>query len=89
MTLTGAGLYVGTVLNVTNPSAEWWGKRDEKIYLDAIPFTRGLRFDLEAMHNDRDVTLTLDAVAYWYGGPLSTSNVPQMTRDLCRIPPLP
>jgi len=34
----GEGWYVGTQLNVANPSPAWWGEGDEKIYVDGEPF---------------------------------------------------
>jgi hypothetical protein len=36
--LQGQGLYVGTLLNVTNSDAAWWGEGDEKIWLDGETF---------------------------------------------------
>jgi hypothetical protein len=36
--LQGTGLYVGTVLNVTNTDAGWWGEGDEKIWIDGERF---------------------------------------------------
>jgi hypothetical protein len=34
----GEGWYVGTVLNVDNPTNAWWGEGDEKIFVDAESF---------------------------------------------------
>jgi hypothetical protein len=34
----GSGWYVGTVLNVANPSVAWWGEGDEKIFVDGETF---------------------------------------------------
>ncbi|MEY4511972.1 MAG: hypothetical protein RLZZ450_4094 [Pseudomonadota bacterium] len=33
----GAGWYVGTVLNVGNPTNLWWGEGDEKVFVDGEP----------------------------------------------------
>jgi hypothetical protein len=37
-TLQGPGLYVGTVLHVTNTNAAWWGEGDEQIWIDGERF---------------------------------------------------
>lgn len=34
----GSGVYVGTVLNVTNPVHGWWGEGDERIWVDGEDF---------------------------------------------------
>lgn len=34
----GEGWYVGTVLNINNPTNFWWGEGDEKISIDGEPF---------------------------------------------------
>ena len=34
----GEGWYVGTVLNIDNPTNWWWGEGDEKISVDGEPF---------------------------------------------------
>lgn len=34
----GAGWYVGTVLNVGNPTNLWWGEGDEKVFVDGETF---------------------------------------------------
>jgi hypothetical protein len=36
--LVGEGLYVGTVLHVSNPSTRWWGEGDEQIWIDGESF---------------------------------------------------
>jgi len=36
--LHGRGLYVGTLLNVTNSDAQWWGEGDEQIWIDGESF---------------------------------------------------
>ncbi len=36
--ITGAGRYIGNVLNVRNSSRVWWGEGDEKIWVDDEPF---------------------------------------------------
>jgi hypothetical protein len=126
MHFVGSGWYVGTALNVTNPTAWWWGEGDEKIFIDgelfpsnfgtgtedyfgfgwcsnelfarpwigqtradgplnqgrssqyrwhvsdAIPFNSELRMSFEVLHwisGALSVSLTQDAVAYWYGVP--------------------
>lgn len=35
---TGAGRFVGVLMHVTNPVADWWGEGDEKIYVDGEKF---------------------------------------------------
>lgn len=37
-TITGTGIYVGTVLHVANPHPLWWGEGDEQIWIDGEPF---------------------------------------------------
>jgi hypothetical protein len=34
VSITGRGVYAGTVLNVADPHASWWGEGDEKIFVD-------------------------------------------------------
>ena len=34
----GQGYYVGTFLNVANPTPAWWGEGDEKVYVDGESF---------------------------------------------------
>lgn len=34
----GSGWYVGTTLNVTNPTWWWWGEGDEKVFVDGEAF---------------------------------------------------
>lgn len=34
----GHGRYVGTMLQLTNPSTDWWGEGDEKVYVDGERF---------------------------------------------------
>lgn len=36
--LSGVGTYVGDLLCVTNPVAEWWGEGDEKVWVDGETF---------------------------------------------------
>lgn len=36
--ITGAGVYVGTAMSITNPVEDWWGEGDEKIYVDGERF---------------------------------------------------
>ena len=124
VTLEGSGFYVGTLLNVTNSDAGWWGEGDEQIWvddesfpsffgtgtedyfgygwcsnerfsrayvgqtltdphanfgrvsqyrfhvLDAIPFTKRLRFDLEVNHwGDQPVQVAYDGIVYFYARP--------------------
>ena len=38
ITITGKGMYVGDALSVYNPTQEWWGEGDEKIYVDGESF---------------------------------------------------
>jgi len=35
---TGAGRFVGTMLHVWNPGAQWWGEGDEKFFVDGEKF---------------------------------------------------
>lgn len=43
LTATGTGRYVGAAMFVANPTSQWWGEGDEKIYVDgeAFPSTFG------------------------------------------------
>lgn len=36
--VSGAGRYVGSTLEITNPWKDWWGEGDEKIYVDGESF---------------------------------------------------
>lgn len=36
--LRGQGVYVGTMLSVTNPVTSWWGEGNDKIYVDGEQF---------------------------------------------------
>ncbi|MGQ9696821.1 MAG: glycoside hydrolase family 172 protein [Armatimonadota bacterium] len=36
--VSGAGRYVGSTLEITNPWSDWWGEGDEKIYVDGEAF---------------------------------------------------
>jgi hypothetical protein len=38
VTTTGAGRFVGTMLHVWNPGAQWWGEGDEKFFVDGEKF---------------------------------------------------
>lgn len=38
VTLTGKGIYVGDVLTLYNPVADWWGEGDEKVFVDGETF---------------------------------------------------
>lgn len=121
--VSGAGSYLGNVLDVTNSSRAWWGEGDERIYLngeefpsffgtgtedyfgyawcgatvftrpyhgqsrvqgpetygrsslyrwhvlDRIPFTDGLRFDLETTHWKTYARVGYEALHLWYGAP--------------------
>ena len=57
--------------------------------LDAIPFERSLRFDMEVWHSRRGVEVTYGAVNYWYARPGGTDNVPPVERKRLKITDLP
>jgi len=60
--------------------------------LDAIPFEKSLKVDMEVWHW-RECNVTYAATCYWYGAPGATSNTPPITADMVRTvpaaPPLP
>ena len=53
--------------------------------LDAVPFERSLRFDLEVWHW-QDVVVDYATVAYWYGAPGATSGLPPLPEQEERLP---
>ena len=57
--------------------------------LDAMPFSRSLRFDMEILHWNRETTVAYDAVSFWYARPGSKDNFPEPKIEAYRIPPLP
>lgn len=60
--------------------------------LDAIPFKKSLKVDMEVWHW-RECDVSYSAMTYWYGMPGATSNTPPITADkvttLPVAPPLP
>ncbi len=56
--------------------------------LDAIPFTRSIRFDMEIWHWV-DCRMGLAATCYWYARPGATDNFAELREDDLRIPVLP
>jgi hypothetical protein len=140
----GSGWFVGTALNVTNPTAWWWGEGDEKIFIDgesfpsnfgtgtedyfgfgwcsnelfatpwigqtradgplnqgrssqyrwhladAIPFESELRMSMEILHwisGLVSVSLSQDAVAYWYAAPDGVQLAKQLGTADFAVPP--
>jgi hypothetical protein len=61
--------------------------------LDAVPFQRSFRFDLEVWHWVDKLSLDYATVAYWYGAAGAVSGLPPVPpaaeRTLDRLPPVP
>jgi len=57
--------------------------------LDAIPFTKSFRFDLEIWHWNRSVRLHCSSVSYWYARPEATDDAVLPSAGDLAIPALP
>jgi hypothetical protein len=57
--------------------------------LDAIPFTRDFKFDMELWHWDPEVKVDMSAVAYWYARPGATDTAKPLTRANLTLKLLP
>lgn len=57
--------------------------------LDAVPFTTGLRFDLEQwFQSSTELRPLFDAMSYWYAHPEATHNLPPLGTSDIAIPPV-
>jgi hypothetical protein len=54
--------------------------------LDPIPYSSGLRFDLEVIDWPHDTHITFDSVVYWYARPGGKDNIPRAKPVDYRIP---
>jgi hypothetical protein len=54
--------------------------------LDCIPFTKSFRFDMELWHWHDKTKVDMSVVTYWYARPGATSNRPEITPDMLRVP---
>lgn len=57
--------------------------------LDAIPFERALRFDLEVWHWNEGATVDYASVAYWYSEPDARADFAAPTLRELRVPEIP
>ncbi|MCH8806718.1 MAG: DUF2961 domain-containing protein [Planctomycetes bacterium] len=57
--------------------------------LDRIPFHKSFRFDMELWHWAEDINVDMSVVTYWYARPGATSNRPEITPDMLRVPTVP
>jgi len=57
--------------------------------LDAIPFTREFKFDMELWHWKDDIQVDMSVVAYWYARPGATDTAKPLTREALALKLLP
>jgi hypothetical protein len=57
--------------------------------LDAIPFTTGLKVDVEAWHSHKEVKYTLAQVSYWYAMAGAKDNYPPIKEENVILPKIP
>jgi len=72
------------------PETKGWNSLNRFHVLDAIPFTRSLKFDMEVWHWIPNIEVTCATTNYWYARPGSTDNFKEIdARVLGSIPSLP
>ena len=58
-------------------------------FLDAIPFDKSIKFDMEVWHHNKETSVSLASTVYWYARPGEKDNFALIKKEELVIPELP